>query len=131
MCNSDLGKHSFVDKTTVKNKLQEFNKLLDISRKEKRPLVLWFKADWCGHCKIVEPIFAKYRNKCVQNNSDLIMVIANLDTAKELFEHHKIDGFPVIKFFDSGKEIKEQEIQGSKKEEIENLLNRLTSKKKF
>lgn len=101
------------------DKIKAFEKLL--SDAKDNPVIVLFKANWCGHCKTITPKFEYYREKCKRNNSNLFLIIAEISTAKDLFTKYNVEGFPSTFLF-KNKQIKKK-IVGADVEEIEKLFN--------
>ena len=71
---------------------------------KKKPILMLFHADWCGHCHHFMPTFEKLRHEYV--NKDLLNVVKISDKNKELVSEYQIGGYPTIKLFD-GKQFHE------------------------
>jgi protein disulfide isomerase len=66
---------------------------------ENKDVLLEIYAPWCGHCKKLEPVWAKLGEE-FQNNPNV--VIAKMDgTANEVADVN-VRGFPTIKFYPAG-----------------------------
>ena len=104
MCDSD----NVVNNTGIKNPVQHFEETLLCNEKNdgKYAYVL-FKASWCGHCHKYLPEFLKYRELCKQGTRDnMIMVVVDCDTAKELCQEYGISGFPITLIFKIDREFR-------------------------
>ncbi len=58
---------------------------------KKKPMLMLFWADWCGHCHHFMPTFEK------------LNIVKVSDKEKDLIEEYKIDGFPTLKLYDGKK----------------------------
>lgn len=59
-----------------------------------------FYADWCGPCKIMEPVVRK-----VSEKHDLDLLKVDVDDSRELAEEYSIRSIPTVILFDDGEEI--------------------------
>lgn len=62
--------------------------------------LIFFKADWCGHCQRFKPIWDEVVNECssLDKYSHIRMKELNIDTdeAKPLMQKHNVRGFPHV-----------------------------------
>ena len=91
----------------------------DVSKGKK---LVWFYADWCGHCKSMKTEWDKASNKV-----DGKMVKINLGDREdskvgEISEKYNIEGFPTILLLDNG-EIKQNYEEDRKASNFENFVN--------
>lgn len=66
-----------------------------------RPSFLLFYAPWCGHCKALKPA---WNEMAAEYQASTSVLIAEVDcTAEEgLCEKHGVEGFPELKYAESG-----------------------------
>ena len=66
-------------------------------------MVLYY-AEWCGHCTTMKPEWKKVADKMNTNNK---VNVAEIESTHidHLVDKPKIDGFPTIKMYNSGKEV--------------------------
>ncbi len=55
--------------------------------------IILFKADWCGHCIKLKPIWEKVKEKF---NNKFNFITYDADKNTELFEKYQVDAFPTI-----------------------------------
>ncbi|KAJ3032669.1 hypothetical protein HDV00_007284 [Rhizophlyctis rosea] len=77
-----------------------------------------FYAPWCGHCKSLAP---KYEQVAKDFANEKNVVIANLDATahKEIADRFNVAGYPTIKFFPAGGDIKNPEEYSGGREEAD------------
>lgn len=78
-------------------KLNSVNHLLQ----KKRPALIWFYADWCGHCNAMKPEWQKFESKCSRTPGNKMVVKVNSDfqpnltsNLAEISKH--VEGYPSI-----------------------------------
>jgi len=64
----------------------------------KKPILMLFYADWCGHCHEFMPTFEKLKREYV--NSDKLNLVKVSDKNTDLIKKYDIDGYPTIKLYD-------------------------------
>ena len=84
-----------------------------------KTVVIDFYADWCGPCKMMEPVIAKiaeeYKGKVKVGK-------VNVDDENELAMRYQIISIPTLVLFKEGKVVSTK-IGLSSKSEIENMIN--------
>ena len=66
------------------------------------PVLVDFYADWCGPCKMVNPIIDDIASR---REGELIVIKIDADTAHELMENMKVTSVPTLVLFKGGEEI--------------------------
>lgn len=86
-----------------------------------RPVLIDFNADWCGPCKMQEPIL----EEIAEENEDYIVASVNIDDEPELAEEYAVSGIPCLIFFKDGEE-KKRAIGLHPKKAILKILEKLS-----
>ena len=66
--------------------------------------MVWFYADWCGHCKNMEHEWSKLENNCSKNNSINLARVRD-DSINQLSNKTEVNGFPTISLYNNGQPI--------------------------
>ena len=67
------------------------------------PILVDFYADWCGPCKMMEPIM----DEIAEEHKELKFIKVNTDMFMSIARDYKIMTIPAFKIFERGKVIKE------------------------
>jgi len=78
---------------------------------------VFFYSPSCPHCQTMLKYFNKHRETCKRKNkNDVVLVIVNLDTSRELFEEYKVYSFPQVFIYKKGRKI--GHVLGADEEEL-------------
>jgi len=78
-----------------------------------------FYTDWCGHCRIVQPVLEELEAKF----ANLVTVVkVDADDEKEIADRYGIKNYPTIVLFEDGKETA-RKIGAHPLEVFEEILN--------
>lgn len=103
-------------KTEINSK-REFDNILASS---KLPTFAKFYANWCGPCKMIQPIFDELKSTF---GGRLLFIEIDVEKNKDVAEEVKVFSLPTLVFFHRGKII--DRITGFKqKSELEKWLNK-------
>lgn len=61
------------------------------------PILVLFKADWCGHCKALAPGWAEVEKALTSKH-----LCKQIDSADPELAKHQLRGFPTIRYFPKG-----------------------------
>lgn len=107
------------DKILYVDNTEDFNKLLDES--ESRPVLVDFWAEWCGPCRIMNPIFDHIAN----TREDVLIAKVNVDNAREVASLYGIQAIPTMVNIKNREEIGNRIVGATPKEFLEKHLNDL------
>ena len=72
--------------------------------------IVFFYAEWCGHCKRFKPEWNKFKKKMngKRVNGTILVVMECSSEEEEKVQEYDVNGFPTLKLLDAnGQEIKE------------------------
>jgi thioredoxin 1 len=72
--------------------------------KAENPVLVDFYADWCGPCRMMEPVLIEF----AKENPNVKVVQVNVDDNAELAQHYQINSIPNIILFKNGEKIARQ-----------------------
>jgi len=78
-------------------------------------------AEWCGACKILDPVFERVSST---NNTDVQMCTMDVDQNRDMVYSLGVRNIPAIKVFSNG-EVVDTKVGVLKEDEIKNLINNL------
>ena len=70
------------------------------------PVYVFFYSPTCPHCQTLDDAFQRYRAQCQAQKAKAVLVIANLQTAPEVFKRFDVTSFPQVMVFQGGKRVK-------------------------
>ena len=95
------------------------SKFSEIINKDK-PVLVDFFADWCGPCKMMNPILKEVKDT-LGNAVSIIKI--NVDTNQQLAAQYQVKGVPTLILFKNGKQLWRQSGVLQKNELIQ-IINR-------
>lgn len=78
--------------------MASFNEIIN----QKVPVLIDFKADWCGPCKMMTPILKEVKQK-LKDNVKIIKI--DVDNNQELAAKYQVKGVPTLILFRGGKQV--------------------------
>ena len=93
----------------------------DIHTKE--PIMIWYHAEWCGHCKHMASEWEDFNKHCQSKNINTAKISDEM--LSDLKYEHNVEGFPTIELHNNGKKVKDFNQQRNSKEFITFLENNL------
>lgn len=81
--------------------MASFNELID----KKIPVLVDFKADWCGPCKTMIPILKDVKQQLKETIS---IIKIDVDKNASIASQYQIRGVPTLMIFKEGKEVWKQ-----------------------
>ena len=115
--------HLIVDN---QNEVNNFN-----NKTKKGVWLVWFYADWCGHCVNMKPEWEKLESQCKKNNK-LNIARVNSNNVQQINStmNQNIVGYPTIRLFNNAKPKKDYDGERSAKEFMKFLKKHLNKKSK-
>jgi len=93
-----------------------------IAYNEDTHVLVEFYAPWCGHCKALEPTWAKLADHFADRDD---IVIAKSDATTNEFDGVDVQGFPTLKFFPKGGDREVIDYEGGR--DLESLIKFIES----
>lgn len=81
--------------------MASFNQLIN----QKIPVLVDFKADWCGPCKMMTPILKEVK-KQLKDRISIIKI--DVDKNPAIAAKHQVRGVPTLAIFKQGKQVWKQ-----------------------
>jgi len=78
--------------------MASFNELIA----QKVPVLVDFKADWCGPCKMMTPILKEVKH---QLKEDIKIIKIDVDKNKSVAATYQVRGVPTLILFKDGKQV--------------------------
>ena len=75
-----------------------------IEKSKEMPVVVDFYADWCGPCKMLEPMMEKIEEEF---EGKVVFVKLDVDSNPSTSQEYGITGIPAVKLFKDGKVVDE------------------------
>jgi len=89
-----------------------------IDTSDKRPVVAWFTASWCGPCKAVTPHIQKLSDS--SQSVDFLKI--DIDQNQELAEEYEVASVPTFIFFKN--KAVAQRVLGANAQKIEEMISK-------
>ena len=68
--------------------------------------MVWFYADWCGHCKNMEHEWSKLEQNCSKNNNINLARVRD-DSINQVSNKTEVNGFPTISLYNNGQPVEQ------------------------
>lgn len=82
-------------------KWNKYDEGLSLARKQNKKILLYFHADWCKYCKLLEKTTFKNKTVVTYLNNNYINISANSDIEKKLAKKFGVRGVPALFFLGS------------------------------
>jgi thioredoxin 1 len=100
--------------------IENYNEVINTSQ----PVLLDFKAAWCGTCLILEKVLKPF----AETYEGAVIATVNAETQRELVEKYNIKGLPTVIYLQSGKEVSRS--VGASANNIQNIKANLDEMKR-
>ena len=87
-------------------KLQNVQKIVNITNNDSTPKIINFNASWCYWSKKLQPVWDNLTDSMKNKDIEVLDIKCELDENKELCNRYQIEGFPTIKLI-SGNNIRD------------------------
>ena len=82
----------------------------------KEPIMIWYHAEWCGHCQHMADEWEQFNKHCQSKNMNTAKISDEM--LSNLKYEHNVQGFPTIELHNKGKKVKDFNQQRNSKEFI-------------
>jgi thiol-disulfide isomerase/thioredoxin len=89
----------------------------------KEPIMIWYHANWCGHCINMADEWEEFNKHCESKNMNTAKISDEM--LSNLKYEHNVKGFPTIELHNKGQKVKDFEQQRNSKEFINFLEENL------
>lgn len=103
-----------VDLTSLKQFEEIYNK---------QPIMIWYHAEWCGHCQHMADDWEEFNKHCKSKNMNTAKISDEM--LSDLKYEHNVKGFPTIELHNKGSKVKDFERPRNSKEFINFLEENL------
>ncbi|XP_015910466.1 thioredoxin, mitochondrial [Parasteatoda tepidariorum] len=101
--------------------LQDLSEFNETVLKSELPVVVDFKASWCGPCKMLEP---RLETVVAKNADKVHLVKVDIDTFQDLAMEYEVESVPCVIGFKNGK-VQKNFIGLQDEDKIESFVNEL------
>lgn len=77
---------------------KDYQQGMDLSESEKKPVFIYFYADWCSPCKLLRKTTLNDADIISYLNENYISIKVNVDKEKDLVRKFRINAFPTLIF---------------------------------
>ena len=78
-------------------KLQNVQKIVNITNNDSTPKIINFNASWCYWSKKLQPVWDNLTDSMKNKDIEVLDIKCELDENKDLCNRYQIEGFPTIK----------------------------------
>jgi thioredoxin 1 len=84
-----------------------------------KPILVYFKANWCGPCRIITPSFWEFSRYFAH----MVFMMADIDEASDVASACGIDAVPTFQVWDGGHKV--AQYVGADKNKLKNMLENI------